>query len=144
MKKYSNENEILDLVKLFETATIPREDWKHRQHLIVALHYVEHHNFETAVEKMRSGILNLLQNGFKVDLTREMPYHETLTVFWMRTVAEFNDSKRGTSMVLKVAEMTRLFDKDYPMKFYSRDLLFSEEARAKFVEGDLKMVCQQT
>ena len=47
-------------------------------------------------------------------------------------------------MVLKVAEMTRLFDKDYPMKFYSRDLLFSEEARAKFVEGDLKMVCQQT
>ena len=30
---------------------------------------------------MRSGILNLLQNGFKVDLTREMPYHETLTVF---------------------------------------------------------------
>ena len=34
MKKYSNENEILDLVELFETATIPREDWKHRQHLI--------------------------------------------------------------------------------------------------------------
>ncbi len=29
------------------------------------------------------------------------------------------------------------FDKDYPLKFYSRELLFSEEARKNFVECDL-------
>jgi len=139
MKKYSSEKEILDLVELFETAMVSRDDWKHREHLIVALYYVSHHDLDTAIAKMRSGILNLLENGFKVDLTREMPYHETMTVFWMRTVAVFNASKNGASMVSKVAEMTTLFDKDYPLRFYSRDLLFSDRASKIFVEPDLPL-----
>jgi len=138
MKKYSSEKEILNLVELFESATISREDWKHREHLIVALYYVSHHDLETAIAKMRSGILNLLGNGFKVDLSKEMPYHETMTVFWMRAVTAFNASKNGASMVSKVAEMAELFDRDYPLRFYSRELLFSDEARATFIDGDLK------
>ncbi|HEV8592460.1 MAG TPA: hypothetical protein VGQ55_10185, partial [Pyrinomonadaceae bacterium] len=66
------------------------------------------------------------------------PYHETMTIFWMRTVAEFNASKNGTPTVEKVSEMIELFDKDYPLKFYSRELLFSNEARTKFIEADLQ------
>ena len=139
MKTYESEEDISSLVRAFEDATVTREEWKHREHLIVALYYVSHHDLETALDKMRSGILNLLANGFKVDLTKEMPYHETMTVFWMRTAAEFNASKNGGSLVSKVAEMTELFDKDYPLRFYSGDLLFSAKARAEFVEGDLKL-----
>ncbi len=66
-----------------------------------------------------------------------MPYHETLTIFWMRTVADFNASKNGTSLLDKANELVATYDKDYPLKFYSREYLFSEEARARFVEGDL-------
>jgi hypothetical protein len=36
--------------------------------------------------------------------------------------------------------MTTLFDKDYPMRFYTRELLFSDRARAEFVDGDLKLI----
>jgi len=139
MKKYSSEKEILSLIESFETAMVSRDDWKHREHLIVALYYVSHHDLETALDKMRNGILNLLENGFKLDLTKEMPYHETMTVFWMRTVATFNASKNGATIVSKVTEMTALFDKDYPLRFYSRELLFSEKARATFVDGDLQL-----
>src|SRR5215831_15082429 len=138
MKVYETKEDILSLVRSFEDATISRDDWKHREHLIVALYYVSDHDLETATRKMRSGILNLLENGFKVDLSKEMPYHETMTVFWMRTVAAFNASKNGDSMISKVAEMIELFDKDYPLRFYSRELLFSDEARARFVEADIK------
>jgi len=97
MKKYRSEKAILNLVELFETATISREAWKHAEHLTVALYYITNHDIETATNKMRSGILKLLREGFKVDLAKEMPYHETLTVFWMRTVSEFNASKNGDS-----------------------------------------------
>ena len=139
MKNYETEKDVLSLVRAFEDATVLREDWKHREHLIVALYYVSHHDLETAIGKMRSGILNLLENGFRVDLSKEMPYHETLTVFWMRTVAEFNALKNSDSMMSKAAEMMTLFDKDYPLRFYSREVLFSDKARAEFIEGDVKL-----
>ena len=139
MKKYSTEKEIGDLVRSFEDATISRDDWKHAEHLIVALYYLSHHDAETAYEKMRGGIHNLLVKGFGVDLSKEMPYHETITVFWMRTVASFMTESNGSSLPAKIAEMTARFDKDYPMRFYSRELLFSDEARARFVEPDIQL-----
>lgn len=122
---------------MFEDATISRDKWKHAEHLTVALHYLCLHDLETATGKMRSGILKLLTSGFGLDLSKEMPYHETLTIFWMRTVAEFNASKNGTSLLDKANELVATYDKDYPLRFYSREYLFSGEARAAFVEGDI-------
>lgn len=138
MKHYADENEILELVRSFETGTIRREDWHHAEHLVVALYYVSEHGIQTATEKMRSGIFSLLRNAFAVDLAKEMPYHETLTIFWMQTVAEFNDAKNGSSLLDKANEVVEKFDKDYPLKFYSRERLFSDEARVVFINGDLK------
>ncbi|MCC6327560.1 MAG: hypothetical protein IT174_03520 [Acidobacteria bacterium] len=137
MKRYLSEDEIMELVRSFEACTIRREDWHHAEHLVVALFYLNNHDIDAATEKMRLGIFSLLRNAFEVDLDKEMPYHETLTIFWMRTVAAFNISKNGTSLLEKANEMIEKYDKDYPLKFYSRELLFSDEARAKYVEGDL-------
>lgn len=135
--RFKTENEIAEVVRTFEDATISRDNWKHAEHLTVALHYLCLHDIDTATEKMRNGIFNLL-GAFEVDLTKEMPYHETLTVFWMRTVAEFHASKNGTSLLDKANKLVAEYDKDYPLKFYSREFLFSDEARAKFVDGDLE------
>jgi hypothetical protein len=135
--KYKSESEVIDLVRSFEDASIPHDDWKHAEHLVVALYYLSHHDLEMACDKMRSGILNLLEHGFKVDLKKEMPYHETITVFWMRTVAKYNNSVNGTSLLEKANEVAYKWDKNYPLNFYSRERLFSDEARARFVEPDL-------
>jgi hypothetical protein len=134
--RYTDEREIADIVRGFEDATISRDAWKHAEHLTVALHYLALFDIDTATIKMRDGIFKLL-DAFGVDLAKEMPYHETLTVFWMRAVAEFNASKNGASMLDKANELIARFDKDYPLRFYSREFLFSDEARAAFVEGDL-------
>jgi len=136
--KYPTENEILAVVRGFEHGTIAREDWRHAEHLTVALYYLLHHDFETATSKMRDGIFNLLK-AFEVDLKKEMPYHETLTIFWLRTVADFAKSKNGASIVETCNELVVKFDKDYPLRFYSREFLFSDEARKKFVESDLSL-----
>ena len=136
MSEYKTKEDILRVVRGFETGTISRDEWKHAEHLIVALYYHSHHDFDTSLTKMRNGIFNLLKS-FEVDLTKEMPYHETLTVFWMQTVADFARTKNGASMPEICNELIEKYDKDYPLKFYSREHLFSEEARKNFVEGDL-------
>jgi len=136
-KRYQHESEIRALVESFENATIDRGDWKHAEHLSVALYCLNRHDYETAYGKMRSGIFKLLCDAFAVELTTEVPYHETLTVFWMRTVAEFNNSRNGDSLLDETNELIANYDKDYPLLFYSRELLFSDDARAGFVEGDL-------
>ena len=135
--RYKDETEIAEVVRGFEDATISRDKWKHAEHLTVALHYLSQHDIETATAKMRDGIFKLL-GAFGVDTAKEMPYHETLTIFWMRAVADFNASKNGSSLLDKANELVANYDKDYPLRFYSREYLFSDEARAKFVDGNLQ------
>jgi len=135
--RFSDEEEIRDVVRGFEDATIARDKWKHAEHLTVALHYLSLNDIETATAKMRAGIFRLLE-AFGVDRSKEDPYHETLTVFWMRTVADFSASKNGASLLNKANELVAMYDKDYPLKFYSREYLFSDEARARFVQGNLR------
>ena len=135
--RFKDEEEIEEVVRGFEDASISRDKWKHAEHLTVALHYLTLHDFGTATAKMRDGIFKLLK-AFEVDLSKEMPYHETLTIFWMRTVAEFSSRNNGASLLAKANELVAVYDKDYPLKFYSHEYLFSDEARASFVDGDLE------
>ena len=134
---YKDISDISKLVDSFENATISREAWGHAEHMIVALHYLRLHDQETATAKMRQGIMNLLTNGFGVDLTKEMPYHETLTIFWMSAVEEFMSARPDISTIEIANELVAQLDKNHPLKFYSRELLFSDRARAVFVEADL-------
>ena len=135
--KYKTEDEILDIVRTFENGTILRADWRHAEHLTVACYYAFHHDYECALNRMREGIFNLL-NAFGVDLSKEMPYHETLTVFWMRTVFDVIKNRRPDSFLETTNRVLENGgDKDLPYRFYSRELLFSDEARKNFVESDL-------
>ncbi len=86
---------------------------------------------------MRDGIFNLL-NAFKIDFSREMPYHETLTVFWMRTIFDSLKNQPETSLVEFANRILEIGgDKELPLKFYSRERLFSDAARRNYIEGDL-------
>lgn len=139
--KYTNESEIYGLLRSFESGTIARDKWKHAEHLVVALCYLKDDTLEGATAKMRAGIFNLLK-AFGVDLEKEMPYHETMTVFWMRTAYAYMLMNEHLSFVEKVDGLCELYDKDHPLKFYSRELLFSDRARAEFVEPDVNPLPQ--
>lgn len=134
---YTNDEEILELVSTFEDATIARDKWRHAEHLVVALYYTTKYDLQSATDRMRAGIFNLLK-AFKVDLTREMPYHETLTVFWMKTVNDFRVANAECSMFETANALILSFDKEHPLKFYSRERLFSEEARANYIEPEFR------
>lgn len=66
-------------------------------------------------------------------------YHETLTVFWLKVVTEFSNIKNlsDTELVYTLFTKTMLSSSKFPMKFYSKDLLFSKTARQKWIEPNL-------
>lgn len=136
---YESEDEILSVVTAFESATLPHDKWRHAEHLLMAMHYALHNDFETALDKMRSGILKL--NDFHgVVTTNERGYHETLTVIWTRAVFGYIKDNPNKDLVMLANEIIEKFDKKYPLRFYSHERLFSIEARYGFVEPDIKQL----
>jgi len=129
-----NEQEILEVVRGFQARTIPKERWTHQAHLVTALWYHVHHTPLESICYLRSGIIeyNASVGGKN---TPEDGYHETLTLFWCKVISSFVEENQG----LPLAELTNKFlasemaTKEYPMKFYSRERLFSLEARASYV-----------
>lgn len=137
---YKTDYEIESLIERFENCSVSAKEWTHAAHLTAALWYcLREPDLETATEKMREGIFKLnAAHGTPNTPTRG--YHETLTVFWMRTVADFLVKiKDRVSLTETANELVKTCcDSGLPLKFYSRAALFSPEARAKYIEPDLK------
>jgi hypothetical protein len=135
--RYETEEEIFEVISAFESATLPHDKCRHAEHLIMAMHYALHNDFDEALNKMRSGILKL-NAAHGVVTTNERGYHETLTVVWTRAVFDFVKASSNIGLVELANAIIKKFDKDYPLKFYTRERLFSVEARYNFIEADIK------
>ncbi len=104
--KYKTKKEIVEVIESFKNCTIDRGAWGHPEHLILAYHYLSNNDFETALNEMRDGIFGLLKS-FEIDLSKEMPYHETMTVFWMRTVYDYAQTNTNDSLVETINEIKK-------------------------------------
>jgi hypothetical protein len=88
---------------------------------------------------MRTGIKRLnAVNG--VAQTRDSGYHETITCFYLWVIGRHvRDARPATSLPeLASALVATWGDKNRPLEYYSRERLFSWEARTGWVEPDLK------
>lgn len=136
---FGTEEEILAVVEGFRARALPKEQWTHEAHLVTAVWF--HVNFAPleAICYLRSGIIAYNESvGGKN--THTDGYHETLTLFWCRTIADFVEAHRALPLVDLCQAFLRSeqSSRDYPLKFYTRDRLFSVAARATFVEPDMK------
>lgn len=136
MFRYSTLPLIEALVNSFESASISREDWRHAEHLVVALYYSATLDAESAHIRMRDGIRNLLLNGFGIGPDEEDPFHETLTAFWMQAVGYFLELHPDEPIGETAENLVDALGKDYPLKFYERERLLSDEARRSFIPPD--------
>src|ERR1051325_5581739 len=131
---FKNDDELAALVRAFEACEIHPAEFKHYQHLAVALWYVAHLPFEAATEKMRSGIQRLANAYGKSG------YHETITVFWLAIVHAFWANTTADESI--AAATNRLIagceNKNLIYEYYSRERLNSVAAKTGWVEPDLQ------
>lgn len=122
----------------FEACTLLKAEWTHRAHLVVALCYLTRYPYSEALEHVRAGILRL-NVALGGENTPTSGYHETLTRFWMHTIKTYIDNHPGEDLEKLAEGVSATFsDSRYPLRHYSRSLLFSPEARAGWVEPDLQ------
>ena len=131
--------EIFSLVRRFDDCTLPRGEWTHAAHLTVALWNLLQYDLPEATARVRRGIRRY-NEAHGIRPTPEGGYHETLTLFWLRVVNNFLEAERNEarSLVSLANELAETAGKGLPLEHYTRGRLFSAEARAGWVEPDLK------
>ena len=95
---YDSEEEIERLVRDFESCTIAAADFHHREHLVVAVWYLQTLSPPEAVARMRTALLQFIDHH-GVDPKK---YSEEVTVFWVGAIAsQLEEMKADMSVVEK-------------------------------------------
>lgn len=84
MNRFQSQEEIENVVRAFETCQTDADDFRHPEHLAVAVWYVHTMDRDSALDRMRSGLLRFLEHH-GVDKGK---YNETVTVFWIDKINE--------------------------------------------------------
>lgn len=118
----------------FESGAFAPAQFDHRAHVRLAYVYLVGRDVESATVMLRSALLAFLRRH-GVDPSK---YHETITRAWILAVRHFMEkSPTGDSAGAFIDANPTLLDSKIMMSHYSAELLFSDEARAKFVEPNL-------
>jgi len=118
----------------FEACRFPPAEFDHRAHVRLAYVYLTENDTDAAHLLMQRALLAFLQHH-GVDVSK---YHETMTRAWIMAVRHFMGMSPGAeSSEVFLEANPRMLDSRIMMTHYSAQVLFSDEARAKFVEPDL-------
>jgi hypothetical protein len=118
--------------------SLPKAEWTHEAHLAACL-YLLAERPEIDLPRELPGVIrayNLATGGVNDDM---QGYHETLTQLYIRGVATFLADCEETGLVGKVNALlaSPMGPRDWPLRFYSKQRLFSVEARRGWLEPDL-------
>lgn len=129
---FTSDAEIAELVRSFESCQLPGERWTHRAHLAVAATYLQRYPLPEATDRARAHICRYNEARGK-----HTSYHETITVLFMRLVAR--ELTPAPSVLAEfVNGLAARFPMDRMLDYYTKDRLWSAEARAGFVGPDVR------
>lgn len=120
--------------RAFERGDVTPAEFDHRAHMRVAWVYLrESASTDAALDRMRAQI-----RRFAAAAGAAQKYHETITVAWMALLDQARAAlPPGAELADAVERYPALGDKDLPLRFYSRTVLFSDAAREGWVAPDL-------
>src|SRR5438067_10445819 len=110
-----------EFLEALEKGTYPRDEMDHRAHLRLAL--------LCRGEPQRARDLLVT---YVTRIGGLVKYNETLTQVWLRLVSAHSEKTLDALMKTPLADAT------LPFRHYSAERLWSDEARARFIEPDLK------
>jgi hypothetical protein len=133
---YQTDEEVLEVVRRFESCELPPADFNHREHLLVALCYLLRMGEAESLARLRARINAYVEaHGIDPNL-----YHETITLFWLKRVRAYLGraghapglAELTNALAAECGSSRLIFD------YYSKELIDSETARREWVEPDLK------
>jgi hypothetical protein len=133
--------ELDDLVRRFNACAVPRTEWTHQAHLAVGLWHVSQYKRKDALQRLRAGITRLNESNGVVN-SATGGYHETVTRAYVALLSDFAARHADKTAAERVRALLEdpLSDKKALLRFYSRALLESSEARLDWVEPDLALL----
>jgi hypothetical protein len=139
---YQTIQEIENLVRSFEDCYLPRSQWTHQAHLIVALWFLIHYPQQKAIARIRLGIVRYNQ-AMGIQNTKTSGYHETITLFWIHKIHDFliRESIHELTLAAWSKLMQQFSNPKLPLQYYSLDRLMSWQARTTWIEPDLSPLC---
>jgi uncharacterized protein (UPF0128 family) len=133
---YGSDEEVEEVVRLFESCEFPPDGFNHRPHLTVALCYLLRSSDAEALERLRQNLARYIKaHGITPTL-----YHETITKFWLRRVRAFIERAAAGRTLAELANelSNECSDSRLVFGYYSKELIESERARSGWVEPDLR------
>ena len=119
--------------------TLPREEWTHEAHLAATTYLLLKHpeiDLDTALPSIIRGY-NESVGGVNDDM---QGYHDTITrayLYGVRLFLRESDSDAPIHDLVNGLLHSPMGQRDWPLRFWSKERLMSVEARRGFVEPDL-------
>lgn len=118
-----------DLYPRFLDRTLPKPEWTHEAHLVVCRHALAERSPAEATVFLRDRIRSY-NEATGVENTDSSGYHETITRYYVGAVHHLSETPLDS--LVDAAECAL----DAPLRHWTRDRLFSVEARRGWVEPD--------
>ena len=119
--------------------TLPRPDWTHEAHL-AATSYLLTRRPDIDLDKRLPGIIRRYNESVGGVNDYTQGYHETITRLFLHGVRLFladADPDAPLHELVNQLLLSPMGRRDWPLRFYSAERLFSVEARRHFVPPDL-------
>ena len=119
--------------------TLPKDEWTHGAHLCAGTMILREVGLEAAEATMPDAIRHY-NEAVGGENTDSEGYHHTITLFYLRVLNK-NLAGRWFESVGALATFVlngSIADRAYPLRYYSKDLLFSVKARRGWVSPDLQ------
>jgi len=119
--------------------TLPEKEWTHGAHLTAAVMLLDDVGLDEALATMPDMIrrYNESQGGKNTDTEG---YHHTITVFYLYVIDDYCAGLRNLAPYDRATSLLRSphAERDYALTFYTKELLFSVDARREFLAPDIK------
>ena len=136
---FSSDAEIARLGEGLLACTLTRADWTHEAHL-AATAYLHLERPDIPLDKELPGIIRRFNESVGGVNSDTEGYHDTITRTFLHGVRLFLTEPRNGEVLHETVNRLLLSPagrRDWPLRFYSRDRLFSVDARRRHLEPDL-------
>jgi hypothetical protein len=136
---FASEADIAHVGEGFLARTLQRDEWTHEAHLATTTYLLLRHPEMNLDEELPGLIRRYNESVGGVNSDTE-GYHETITRVFLHGVRLFlSEADRAEPLhdIVNELLLSPMGRRDWPLRFYSRERLFSVEARRTFVRPEV-------